>query len=101
LADIKNMLGFMNEHLQTILRKMCDVVGADAEKVDFGKHDWYTDYEWTMDEGKEFREWMIDYLYNDNKARKSMCKVNKKTKKHLGRVADEFCFQYGWKYRDV
>lgn len=86
-----------SESLQTVLKEMCNRVGADYDSIDFSNELWYSKYEWTIQEEKQFEKWMIDYLYKNTKARKELmnCSYLKK-KSYLEKVAREFTFQYGW-----
>ena len=34
----------MKKYLEIILRKQCDYVGADYNKIDFKKPEWFWDY---------------------------------------------------------
>ena len=87
-----------NESLQIILKEMCNRVGADSESIDFSSPDWYTKYEWTMQECKQFEDWMADFVYKNAKARREITNYSYKNKKRAEKVAREFTFMYGWRY---
>jgi len=50
------------KHLNIILIKMCEMVGADFSKMDFKKQNWFHQFEWTEDSENEFKKWLISYL---------------------------------------
>ena len=38
------------KHLTVVLKKMCKMVKADLEKINFKKENWFWDYTWTEKE---------------------------------------------------
>ena len=86
-----------SESLQIILKEMCNIVGADYNSIDFSESQWYNKYEWTTQEEKQFEDWMVNFLYENSKARKEIMNTSIKRKLYLQKVAKEFTFQYGWK----
>ena len=89
------------ETLKTILTEMCQRVGADYATIDFQDEKWYHRYEWTQDEDIDFQKWLVDYLYNNTKARNEVMSVPIKRKSHLKKFANWFTFMYGWKYKKI
>jgi hypothetical protein len=104
MKDIKKEGGIkmkeMNKYLKIILKEMCRRVGADFKKIDVTKKDWFMEYKWTVIEMADFKNWLVDYLYNNNEAREAIVEVNIKRKKHLKKVADMFTFTYGWSLKN-
>ena len=90
----------MNKHLKVILKKMCQIVGADFDLMDFEQKDWYFGYSWTVSEEKMFREWLKNYLKKNKEARNELMNWPSKKEKALEDVAGWFVFNYGWKYKD-
>jgi len=86
-----------SESLQFVLKEMCNRVGADYDSIDFSSNNWYSKYEWTIQEEKQFEKWMIDYLYKNAKARREIMNYSIKNKSYLEKVAREFTFHYGWR----
>ena len=84
-------------HIQAVLREMCKRVEADTENIDFGKHNWFWEYEWTKEQEKDFVEWLADYLYTSTEARREMARFPRKTKKDCSKVAYWFVWNHGWK----
>lgn len=88
-----------NEYLKKILKKQCEIVGADYVKIDFKKEGWFTDYTWTEKQEDEFYDWLIEFL-KDRKAWKSLtshwASYNKKNREKL---AGEWILNYGWKLK--
>ena len=89
-----------SESLKTILSKMCEMVGTNYDKINFDKNGWYREFEWTEEDEDVFKKWLIDYLYTNTKARNEIMAFPNKTKRYAKKVANEFCFMYGWKYKN-
>lgn len=89
----------MNEYLKTVIDKMFEFVGAEPDSLDTTSPDWYLTHEWTVERENEFKEWLVDYLYTNSKARKHFMTLPRKNKETLRKVADSFVFNYGWKYK--
>ena len=94
-------------HTRIIFKEMCRRVGADISAVEKGfvsspEHDskWYTRYSWSEEEEMNFVEWLADYLYNSGEARREITNSGLRNKRHLRRVANEFVFIWGWRYKD-
>lgn len=87
----------MTKHLETILKKMCKMVGADYDKIDFKKQGWYLEYEWTLEKEKEFVTWLANYLKDTPSAFKELSDSGVVTNHRIMSVAKEFVFSYGWK----
>lgn len=90
----------MGPALQTVLGKMCSMVGATPAKIDFQAPTWYWKYQWTQAQELEFRQWLIDYLRVDRAARHELVRSPTANKTRLARAADEFIFMYSWKVLD-
>mgnify|MGYP001612031609 CR=1 FL=1 len=50
------------EHSEEILRKQCEWIGVDYDKVDFTKRDWYVQHTWTPEQEKGFIDWLARFL---------------------------------------
>ena len=86
-----------SKHLKVILKEMCKRVGADYDKVNFKKAEWFMDYRWTDIEQESFMNWLIKYLKNNSEARKEILSMpSQSNKKHLEKCAMMFIFDYGW-----
>ena len=89
----------MNKYIEEVLREMCKRVGADFDKIDFKKEDWFMEYIWTDDQEDSFKIWMVDYLYNNTKARNEILEYTSKNKKRIRKAAAEFLVNYGWRLK--
>ena len=87
----------MNKELETILKKMCSIVNATYDTIDFKKAKWFHQYEWTLKQENKFKEWMVKLLDSNLKVRNSIMQYPQKNKKNIQRVVNEFIFNYGWK----
>ena len=85
----------MNKYLKEILNKMCSIVGTTYDKIDFKSDDWYLQYEWTEKQEEEFRRWLIDYLYINDRARRELTACVKQ-KSHISKAVSMFLLCYGW-----
>jgi hypothetical protein len=94
---MSNKHGF-GPHLEEILRKMCEYVAADFDKINFKEERWFLKYTWSNDEENSFKEWLAKYFLENYKARKELLYLPRiKNKKYIYGVADHFIFNYGWK----
>lgn len=87
----------LSQHLQVILSKMCEFVGAKFEDLDIDKQGWYLAYEWTPQREEEFKTWLIKHMKGDNLARQQLMEHPLPTRSNLRRFAESFVFSYGWK----
>lgn len=89
----------MEEHLQVVLGKMCEMVGTNIGKINFKEPDWYMQYEWTQKQQEEFEKWMVNYLYKNRKARHAL-ECSYRTKRFIrDNFVKGWTFNYGWKYK--
>ena len=87
-----------SKYLVIILKEMCKRVGADYEDIYFSKEGWFSKYEWTEKEYDDFKDWLVNYLYKNNEARKAIMEYPCKPKKRIKKVVDMFGLCYGWKF---
>lgn len=85
--------------MKIILKKMCDLVGADYYEIDFTEDRWYTKYSWTHKQEGEFKKWLADYLFNNVEARLELMVSGLRVKRHCDKAAIYFSFNYGWSLR--
>lgn len=90
----------MNRSTKEILTKMFSIVGEEFYEEDVQESDWYMKFSWTLEQEKEFKDWMIDFLYTTPYARREMMRNPTKNKKYIVRVVDEFIFNYGFTTKD-
>jgi|APSaa5957512535_1039671.scaffolds.fasta_scaffold15392_7 hypothetical protein len=92
-------------HLEKILVRMCKVVGADPNTIDFKTDNWYHLYSWTPETEAKFKEWMVKYLRTTAAARSELFGHGTYVRKELlEREVDMFNLNYGWKtknYEDI
>jgi len=92
----------LGKHLTIILREMCDRVGADFNKIEFDKPEWFWQYSWSYQDQCAFSEWMVDYLYNSTEARNEIMEYPRgKAKYKIRKVVNWFVFNYGWKNNET
>ena len=89
----------MPESFKVVLKEMCKRVKAPYTKINFDTPEWYLEYSWTEEEQKDFIEWMVDYLYNNSKARREILSTPIKNKKLITKAVRFFVFDYGWKLK--
>lgn len=81
-------------HLDAVLDKMCEVVGA--EDVDFNAQNWFWQHSWTQEQEDEFKDWLTDYLRN-RAAQVELMSYPRGAKKDRKLFAEAFIWNYGWK----
>lgn len=87
------------EHIKTVLQKMCELVGADYNQIDFKKQGWFLLHTWTNERESEFKTWLTDYFIQNKSAFKEFTQIYY-SKKNIKRVVEEFTNDYGWKYNE-
>jgi hypothetical protein len=85
------------EHIKIILSKMCEIVGKKYEEIDFSSTNWFSNYSWDFETEMIFKNWMIEYLWNNKDARYEIMANPTRDKKEIKRVVEFFIFSYGWK----
>lgn len=84
------------------LKRMCKIVRADYESVDFGSNYWYTTHTWTRTQEKEFLRWLTKALIKSLSFRKDLLAGHlwhNPPRKLVKKAADFFVFMYGWSYK--
>ena len=79
--------------LNEILSKLFDAVGrkfVSIPKSCRGKK-WFLQSTWTQEQEDKFKAWLTKYLVRKEKISPELA----------GKKAKMFCFQYGWKYKEM
>jgi hypothetical protein len=90
----------MKEPLITILKKQCEIVGADFDKVNFDDELWFFSHQWDKEQEKQFIDWLTDYLHSNRNIMKQLYNISSGDKKFCRKAAEKFAFNYGWKYKE-
>ena len=97
-----------NKTIKKVLKKMCKMVNADFNAINFSDKDWFHLYQWTEKEQDEFKKWLIEYMQNNNEAckvltnkGKNFLKLKKRNKTGFEQFADTFIFWCGWKTKKI
>jgi len=90
----------IDKELKLILDKMCEMVGADPNKMVYDQDGWFRKYTWTQEVENKFRLWLIKYL----KAKKGL-KARKLIKLYhipgqIEKAVNEFILCYGWRTKE-
>jgi hypothetical protein len=91
-----------NQSQTLVFKKMFEIVGLslqDYQDFDFTDPQWYLKHSWTMQQEKEFTEWMVEMLYLNSKMRIDLMKFPKKSKIEIRRSVNWFTLMYGWKLK--
>lgn len=92
------MTDINNKHLKHILKEQCKRVGADFNKLDFSKEDWFEKYTWTEEEENNFKQWMMNYLKENKDARQDLMRVPSTNPIIIRGFTTSFILFCGWKY---
>jgi hypothetical protein len=89
----------IGEHLTAILTEMCKRVEVELDKVDILANEWQEKYLWSIEEEKDFQEWMFQYLvkHKDALTELSTYRPNETVSaQDLMNLTREFTLFYGW-----
>ncbi len=94
----RDMKIYLNaREFDVVMKKLFKAVGKKFTSIekdcetDCSKPDWFMQCSWTMAQEKEFKKWFTEYL--THKLDLSPVAIRKRV--------DTFCFNYGWKYKDL
>lgn len=85
------------KHFKVIMVEMCALVGADWDKIDPKKENWFQDYTWDEETQEIFIDWATNYLYNNKEARTEILTSSFRNKKRIRKAFEDFTNSYGWK----
>lgn len=77
------------EHSVLILEKMCAMIGLSYDAVKFIQPNWFELHTWTLEEEKEFIEWLARFLIDHKYVRPRW--------KQAIHEAEKINMNYGWK----
>jgi hypothetical protein len=97
---MKNTETDVSPVLQEILQEMCRRVNVDYNTVDFTKDRWYVDYSWTVEEEKDFTDWLTKEVISNRKKYKPVFPMTSSTY-FVKKSVEWFVLQYGWKYKEI
>ena len=84
-------------HLENIFAVMCRLVGADYNKIDRTKEQWFMEYSWDEKTEKQFRDFFADYIHKILGAQWEIYGRKYMRKENCIKAADMFILNYGWK----
>ena len=88
----------ISPELEVILKKMCEMVGANYDEIDFKEKDWYRKHQWTIAQENEFIDWFTDRLNKNKVTRNEFVEYSLNPgRKRLRKVSEGFAFNYGWR----
>lgn len=86
------------EPLDSILKDLCEAVGANYYTMDFSENDWYMSYTWSFEDQKKFEEKLYTKIKKNPKLYSSLFLVS--SGKKIKSSIQMFLFTYGWKYQN-
>jgi len=99
MIDLKKDSG---KELKKVLTKMCSYVGADVDKIDFKKEDWFMDYRWTIEQERDFKRWLTKRLLRNKKTRYTLLRIPTwKDPMRIKNAVEMFAINYGWSYKET
>jgi hypothetical protein len=91
----------MQKYLSIVFQKMCRMIGADFKKIDFNARDWYLQHEWTDEDEKRFRNWLVGYLMKHPSAKQELMENSSAETALVCKWADRFIERFGWKIKQL
>lgn len=89
----------IGKHLKVILEEMCSRVCTELSKIDILQKDWQEKHTWSIDEEKDFQNWLYKYLVTNYDAliEISTYRPNESiSTNELMNLTKEFTLFYGW-----
>jgi hypothetical protein len=88
----------MNDQLKIVCHAMAVAAGLNYDKINWmdGTH---LKLKWSESQEKAFKQWLVNELKVNAKMRNVMMKFpSNRLVKNYKKIADEFCFLYGFNY---
>ena len=89
------------KYLAKIFKEQCKRINVKYESVDFQEDGWYHKYQWTKEQENSFKEWLMNFLYTNDKARRELMTCSDKNKEACQQAANWFILDYSWKIEDL
>ena len=89
----------ISKYEKIILKEMFNFVGETYTDEYIRDQFWDLRCEWSESDEKKFKDWIINYLKENKKARDCLMRFPSKSKESLQKVADNFIFNYSWKIK--
>jgi hypothetical protein len=89
----------IEQHLEIILREMCNRVNVKFEDVDFTQEDWADTHTWTIPQEIQFQAWLYDYFVINKDCVLAMSDFRSAqtiSTRELEQLVKEFTLFYGW-----
>ena len=89
----------MSKNLEKVMKKMCQMAGANFAKIDFKKPNWFCDYTWTEKQEQKFMDWLAKLMLDNKEVRQEFMCFPSNNKKDIAKFILQFCMNFGWKTR--
>ncbi len=88
----------VNKFWEMYFKKICFIVMADYDKINFYNDDWYNKYSWNAKQEEEAIDWLFLFLTDKNNRYLIPFVTGKKktSDKKLRIFVEEFVFNFGW-----
>jgi hypothetical protein len=93
----------IDKHVKVIFEEMCRRVGTELSKVDILQTNWQENFQWTIEEERDFASWLFDYLVKNREALQQISTFRETehvSTKDLTKLIQEFTLLYGWALKD-
>lgn len=88
-------------YTKEIIQKQCEFANIEFNSIDFDNTDWWYENTWTSEQEELFKNWFIDYLYNNSKAGKEIIAFSfKRNKKRIESTWNEWNLMYGFRIKE-
>ena len=85
------------KHFKIVMEKMFSYVGKTYSPAFCRTPNWFSKYEWTAQQEKEFFDWFVGYLMGNPEARRELMSYPHKDRRRIRTMVGMFNFGYGWK----
>lgn len=87
-------------HLRIVLCKMCTMVNADFNKINFKDKNWFQKYSWTAKQEEDFKKWLCNYLKDNRQARNEMMQFPTDRKRSIQNFVEFFNMSHSWQVKE-
>ena len=88
--------------IHEVVMKMSEFADGKYELPDLTDKEWFLTKSWTKEQEQQFKKWLVNKLLTNKDYRHVLSRAKTKMgKKYYEKLADYFCFNFGWRLEDI